>query len=476
MILSKRAFLALFAIIIIEGYVVLSSELLAIKVTIPYIGSGTDMVSIIIAAVLLPLSFGYYAGGQFRPYKNASGQIIRVRDKLARNILTASILLLFGLSYVPLSLFMETLIGEGITHRVLLATIYSALFLILPVFLLGQTIPLISNFFRREKLAEVTGKMLFFSTIGSFLGAIFSTLVLMATVGVHYTAALNFILLGGLFAVLGKRATLRAKTTMFAIVIMGIFFNLGDTLRMLDIVANNQYNVVYVKERPGTDLRVLSLNRNSDSLYSATTKEKHSYVQYIEDRLIYSRWNDAPPMNVLVIGAGGFTLGRDDDVNIYHYVDIDGQLKDIAEKYFLKDTLNINQIFHPVPAESFILEGTEKFDLIVLDAFQGDLTIPENLVTQDFFARLKTRLADNGIVVTNFIVNPAFGDAFSRNIDHTFRSIFPLVTREVVGNYNAWDPERKENVMYLAYNRKEAGKGKIYTDNKNTSYYDRPKD
>ena len=56
----------LFFVIFLEGFVVLSLELLAIRLTIPFVGSGTDTISIIIAAVLLPLAFGYYRGGQFK--------------------------------------------------------------------------------------------------------------------------------------------------------------------------------------------------------------------------------------------------------------------------------------------------------------------------------------------------------------------------------------------------------------------------
>lgn len=65
--LSPAKALTLFTIIVLEGYVVLSSELLAIRQTIPFAGSGTDTISIIIAAVLMPLAFGYYAAGRFRP-------------------------------------------------------------------------------------------------------------------------------------------------------------------------------------------------------------------------------------------------------------------------------------------------------------------------------------------------------------------------------------------------------------------------
>lgn len=476
MSLSKRAFYTLFFIIITEGYVVLSSELLAIRVTIPFIGSGTDVVSVIIAAVLLPLSFGYYYGGKFKPYKNKHGHVVGVREKLTRNILLSTIFLVFGLSYVPLISFMEGLINLGIGHRIALTTIYSGLFLVTPVFLLGQTIPLVSNYFSKEKLSQITGKILFVSTIGSFLGAVFSTLVLMATIGVHYTVSLNFILLGVLYFTIQRREPIWKKSFITLLIVIGIAFNAGPLLKRFHVVENNQYNVIQVFENPGNDIRIISLNHNSDSKYSPTTQTKHNYINFIEVQYLYSRDAESKPLNVLVLGAGGFTFGADEAINTYHYVDIDPTLKKVAEEHFLRKPLAANQIFHPVSAESFLIDGDEKFDLIFLDAYQGDLTIPENLVTQDFFRRVKSRLSDDGVVVANFIVNPSLGNAFARNLDNTFRSVFPLVSRQVIGSYNGWDKDQTRNVIYSYARSDEENNLKIYTDNKNTVYYDKPKE
>lgn len=476
MIISKRAFYSLFAVIIIEGYVVLSSELLAIRVTIPFIGSGTDIVSIIIAAILLPLSFGYYYGGQFKPYRNRKGKIVSVRDKLATNILAATCFLVFGLSYSALIHVMDALIGHGLSNRLLLATIYSAVFLVIPVFLLGQTIPLVSNYFRREKLSQITGKILFFSTMGSFIGATFSTLVLMALVGVHYTAALNFVLLASLFFGLGKRKPEYAKTLMWALLIFGLIINSDSQLRSLNVVKNNQYDVIKVYQKPGSDTMVMSLNHNNDSQYSPSSGKKTDYISFVETNYIYTRNLDAEPLNILVIGAGGFTLGLGDDINQYQFVDIDPDLKKVAELDFLKKKLGDNKKFEPISAESFLIRDKSKYDLIMLDAYQGDLTIPENLVTQDFFKLVKERLAPGGKVIGNFVMNPSFGSAFARNLDNTFRSVFPLISRFTIGQFNGWSKDNIRNVMYVYDNVPEENDLKIYTNNKNTVYYDKPKD
>jgi hypothetical protein len=96
--MKKLGFIAvLFATIVLEGYVVLSSELLAIRQTIPFVGSGTDTISIIIAAVLMPLAFGYQSGGRFKPGMH-NGKYISIREKLIKNMVISQIILLFGIS------------------------------------------------------------------------------------------------------------------------------------------------------------------------------------------------------------------------------------------------------------------------------------------------------------------------------------------------------------------------------------------
>ena len=118
----------LFLVIIIEGYIVLSTELLAIRQSIPFVGSGTDTVSVIIAAVLMPLAFGYQAGGNFK-IKRLFGKRITVRRKLIINITIAALILLPGLSYQFMLMFFSFLSSLEITNRIHQISIYSILFL-----------------------------------------------------------------------------------------------------------------------------------------------------------------------------------------------------------------------------------------------------------------------------------------------------------------------------------------------------------
>ncbi|HOO81929.1 MAG TPA: fused MFS/spermidine synthase [Alphaproteobacteria bacterium] len=478
--ISRKGTFALFTLIILEGYVVLSSELIAIRLNLPFVGSGTDTISIIIAAILMPLAFGYHAGGRFKPgnhiifpgFKNH----INIREKLIINLLTALIFLLFALSYSFIDLFFNTIYETGFKNRIIATTLYAMLFLVMPVYLLGQTIPLSCNFFKQKKLAKITGKILFCSTLGSFAGAIFSTLVLMSHIGVHNTAIINFFILGLLITLLSReRMSLRIALT-WTLILAGVMTNSSQAMRREhSIVENNQYNTISIIQDHNE--RHLVLNGNMSSMYSDDHR-KYKYVQFIEQIALGPIWNETDnPKDILVIGAGAFTLGYGDKGNHYEYVDIDKSLKDIAEKFILKQPLQNNQTFHPLPARAFLTQTNKKYDVIILDAYQGIASIPEHLITREFFAEIKDHLKDDGKMLGNFAVIPNFKSAFSRNLDNTIRSVFPHVSRHSIHDYYAlWQEEDSTitNMIYIYSNNPDTDTKTIYSDLKNRSFLDDP--
>lgn len=468
--------LLLFAIIIIEGYVVLSTELLAIRQTIPFIGSGTDTVSIIIAAVLMPLAFGYQAGGSFKPHKFLN-TYITVRKKLTINIVCATAILTLGMSYRFLFAFFPFIAYVGISDRLLQTSLYCILFLVIPIFLLGQTVPLVTNFFPKDTIPRMTGKILFISTIGSFFGATFSTLVLMTTIGVHHTVTLNFLLLTILVILLNKNKKSYSSKLMVTLFFFGLILNSNIMMQQLHVVKDNRYATIAISHNNGYNH--LHINHNYDSRYNPDTKRKHSYIEFAEDIAIKPIMNNEdPPREILVVGAGGFTFGHDDKKNHYTYVDIDPDLKDIAEQEILKEPIGDNKTFVPEEVRAYLRFNKKKFDLIYLDAYLGGVSIPEHLVTQEFFQQVKDALNDKGTLITNFILSPNFKNTFTKSIDNTFRSVFPHFSRHVISNmYIPWNDSETaaSNVSYIYHHEVDYDPGTIYTDDKNTVFIEKPK-
>jgi len=112
------------------------------------------------------------------------------------------------------------------------------------------------------------------------------------------------------------------------------------------------------------------------------------------------------PKSVLIIGLGGGTLS-----NTIHElypnavidnVEIDPAVTKVARQYF--DFIENDQISAVTQdGRIFIKRASlkkQKYDWIILDAFNGDY-IPEHLLTKEFFEETKSILSDNGIISAN---------------------------------------------------------------------------
>jgi len=465
----------LFLIIFLEGYVVLSTELLAIRLMIPFAGSGADIVSVVIAAVLLPLALGYYRGGHVRQRHIYGERSRSIRKRLISNLIVSSAILTFGLSYVFLDGSMDILRNfVGMHNRVLLTVLYALLFLITPVYLLGQTIPLISHYFPRSQLPVAAGKILFFSTLGSFAGALFSTLVLMPFFGVHIAVIVTIGCLMALTIILQRRKVSFVSLGAVAIFLLALWLNSPQSMSNAGILSNNQYNTLQVVDYDLNNMRVMMVNKSYASVVYQDRRDTNViYNAMIEKNFIGTAAIQERPLSILVLGAGGFAIGRKDQVNHYTFVDLDKNLKQVAEEYFLKEKLGENKTFVPMEARAFLLQSRDKYDLIVIDLFRDYVTMPDDIMVHEFFRAVKDHLKEDGVMAANFVVSPFLQDEYSKNVDATIRSVFPYLNREVTGSYNPWNKGQMTiNVLYSAQNG-PGHRAVVYTDNKNPAIYDR---
>ncbi len=469
-----------FLIILIEGYVVLACELLAIRSMIPFVGSGTETISIIISAVLLPLAIGYHKGGDAfqRKYTKAKakGKFVTVRGILLKNISYALLFLGLGLSYLFLEMFFSGLIHLGIKNRMAQTAIYSLVFLVSPVYMLGQTVPLVSNYFSSKNLSAITGRMLFFSTTGSFFGSVFSTIILMTFIGVHYTVIFTIILLASLVPILliNHKWDGSMARTMLAVAIV-LLLNNGLVMKGMHIVSDNRYNTVEIFDDPKVPGdKYMNINRSWSSKWSNDPEKLFPYIAYREKTFLKPVENASPKKDILIIGAGGFTLGYNDLNNNYTFVDIDAKLKEDSEKYLLPGKLQANKKFVVTPARAFVHNGNEKFDVIVVDTYTNVMSVPMETVTRDFLVDVKKMLKPGAALIINMIATPDFSDKFSVRYDNTFRSVFPNYNRQVINEFTtttAADKDKNVNALYIYFN-KDADNS-IYTDDKNSYSMDR---
>lgn len=438
--------LVLYFIILAEGFVTISAEILTIRQLLPVVGNSIVVTSLIIGMFLLCLAYGYRRGGQYR-----NGYI----ETLKNNFTFCAFWLGIGLSYTFIGLFFYQF-RQYISQEILLAlSVYLVLVTAPLVYILGQTIPITMNLVRQDKTPGATGgKILHLSTLGSFLGSVLTTLLLMEYLGVAWTIIINVCLLIALAAILSAKTLQDGLRLVCLLLMLGVMYELNISLEKNLFVATNaygNYQVVYT-----------NLNKSlvvNDSASSQLTEQNKGYP-YIEmiKKIIFTEMK-LKGKDILILGAGGFTLSaQTTQDNHFTYVDIDQNIENIVKKNFLPE---IAGEFLAADARSFLNANTKKFDVIVSDVYSNKKSIPAHLLTQQYFNQVKENLQSTGVAIFNIVARPTLEDVYSQRVDNTIRSIFNACM--VIPSQHTHEVT---NILYVCKNNKPLGRG-VYTDDLN---------
>ena len=437
----KIPFWFIITLLFVEGFVGLSYQMLYIRQMVPVIGSNIIIVSWIVGMFLLFLAIGYRQGGRF------SGN---VKNKLAKNFIIAGILSGLGLSNFFVSIFFEVFSVFGHYYSLIL---YSSLIVAPTAYLLGQTLPLITNHMPENVVSKVSGDVLFFSTIGSFLGAVLGTNIL-----VHYLGVAETIFIST-FALLLLACFLNKKAFVATFVFIPILFIFTIQYQNQNYIETNEYGSYSIRYFKFYDVDgKFFMSNGSLSSFIGDKGEKVGYIKTVRDIL----FNKLALENkdILTLGAGGFILSHEINNNNFTYVDIDPEIKRIVEEHYLEEP--INGEFVGEDARNYLIKNEKKYDLIFLDAYTGMASIPEHLSTTEFFQLVKNNLKEDGILLINSIADFSFESKFSRAFIESVSQSFPYCYI-MPENFRT---DTGTNIIYLCYNKERV---KPYTDNLNNS-------
>jgi spermidine synthase len=155
--------------------------------------------------------------------------------------------------------------------------------------------------------------------------------------------------------------------------------------------------------------------------------------------------------NVLFVGLGAGSsekrLWRDfPDLHI-EAVELDPVVVDAAYRYFAlpRDPRLRVEVGD---GRQHLARSERRWDVIVVDAFFAD-SIPAHLVTQEFLALVRSRLAPGGVVVTNAIGALAgSGSRLFRSVYKTYRTAFPsVVVHPAILDGDAGDDEYRNLIL-----------------------------
>ncbi len=443
---------ALLLVILIEGFVTISAEILSIRQLIPVAGNSVIVTSLIIGVFLLFLAYGYRRGGSYQ------GDYINV---LKRNFALSAVWLGVGLSYVFIYWFFSLFKSHVHSYVLWALTAYLLIITAPLVYILGQTVPITMNLIRQSETTGATGgKILHLSTIGSFLGAVITSLILMNYLGVAWTVFINCIFLVFLTVLLFDNH----KAEWFRILLLAatllIVYRFNITVEKGAFIKTNSYaNYSVVNYDNG---KMFMSNESPSSFLSTGTKTAFPYIEYVKHLLFQDL--KLSNKNILVLGAGGFTLSAaGTNGNQFTYVDVDKDIKSVVQGSFLP---KIKGEFIADDARDYLNNTDKKYDAIISDVYSNSRSIPAHLLTSEYFMLVNHALQASGFAIFNIIAKPTLDDDYSETIDNTIRSVFKHCM--VVPLPYSTGPS---NIIYICQKNPNMVKD-LYTDDKNRANLD----
>lgn len=435
----------LFGLVFAEGFSSLGAEIIALRRLVPHLGSAITVTAPTIGFFLLALALGYQTGG-----KVDHDFLARVR----RNFLVAATLISVGLAGpVVDALFAHV-------RPALLAYILFIGAVLCPVaWLLGQTVPVLTNLLRHERAGARSGAALYWSTLGSFLGSLALSLGVMQWLGVSAAVLISALLL--LAPVVALDADWRRLPAALGVAAAAAFCNLWLPQQIETAYATYRVQQVSLPDMQAP--RVFWINNSAASLIDHS--EPPRYARYIRRlRAILLDEMHLRGKRILVLGAGGFTLSHREPLNDYLYVDIDPAVKALAERDFLGEP--IVGRFVAADARRFVTDTEERFDAVVVDAYSALTSIPAHLVTREFWRDTRRVLAPDGVLFANFILDSRLASPYARNLLATIQSEYGPCAVEIL-----FREREMGNVLVQCFAGTPPG-GTPYTDERNRADID----
>jgi len=455
-----------------EGFSTLAVEVIAIRLAIPIAGSSVILTGVTLGIVLFALSAGYWRGGAL----SAKWDRARTRTVLARNLLLATAL--YGILAFP---FEARLLDRllDIFSLPLSVAITAGLLFLAPIYFASQTVPMLAELTSGDgKAGRASGKVLFYSTLGSVAGGVFTPVYLFPWLGVARSSYLvcAVLALAGCLMAVDRARFLQALGIGSAAVLAGVgtqnlTFERGD-LYSFDSPYQS-IRIVNEKTEQGRTERLMLVGGGRASAIYADNLETSLPYTLLAERLL----EETHTKNALVIGAAGFTFPRDvaklPGLEQVDAVDVDPSVLPIAERHFLMQPIPNNVRFLPLSARFAIRmlhSQGHRYGFTFVDAYFGK-GIPAELVTAEFFEGVRD-ISDR--TVANALIDRALESAFARNMLAAFRAAFGRVWLIDARPESENDLTNMLVLSWPAQGAKEwTGNGQAYSDDRNDADRDR---
>lgn len=407
--MSLPKYTSAYLVCFVTGFVVLVVELVAFRLLAPYFGMASHVTGIVINGVLLALAVGYYLGG----YVADRWQVLRL--PYVAIFLSAVYLIAVYALYTPLLLAVSRYPATAGVAAAVVAMFF------IPVALLALVPPyFIKAISRDQGVGRVSGRIYAVSTLGSILGGLATTFLLIPNFGSRASFLLAIVcLLVVALPVLPKLATV--ASTFFLLWAVPVS-SPGVEDGAFVYQEESAYNHITVT-RHGEGL-FLRLN-DGFGQHSATLNPDTKLSGYYYDNFLFPQMLVAAD-KTLILGNGSGTIMSQTSHFFETKVDgveLDPKLTAIGQAHFGLQLDSAKQVYHQ-DARVFVRETSQRYDVICLDVYAGGPYIPFHVATVEFFAQLRELLTPEGILAVNL---PFFSHEaeLGEYLQNSIASVFP---------------------------------------------------
>ncbi len=440
------------------GGVLLGVEMAASRVLAPYFGNSLFVWAAIIGVILGGLAAGYWLGGA-------------LADRFP-SVLTLAAVIGAGAAAVLAIPLLDRVVIEAVLNwdpGARLDPVLCTAILFLPMAVLLSAVGPIAVRLQVDALQRVgrtAGRTFAISTAGSIVGTFATAFWLIPEFGVEQLFVL------GAAALFATAALAALAGRLHSVVALACALSVGASLYAMSLGSQHiepltatsaqnwsplfrtrGYGYLDAKDpRVGVEAKDLEVVFAEDTRYHRLAVVDDADTRYLrfDNSLQSAMYLDDPvrtryrytdffhlgiaynpdARNVLFVGLGAGSsekrMLRDFPQLRLQAVELDPVVVDVAYRYFELPRDPRLQV-DVGDGRRFLADDEQRWDVIVIDAFFAD-SIPAHLVTQEFLALVRSRLAPGGVVVTNAIGALAGpGSRLFRSIYKTYRTAFPSV-------------------------------------------------
>jgi spermidine synthase len=404
-------------------------EIIASRILAPYFGASLFVWTSLILTILVALAVGYWLGGVVAE-KGANDLFISILLCVTGAMLVAGVWVSNGFSAVlttMLAAWPNASIGLFLGSLAAAAVIFA-----LPVLIMGMMGPiLLKRLSTGSDVGKASGRYLVASTMGSVVGTLLPTLLLVPNLGSRHSlelVATLFIVLG---AVTLPRRRRGAMVLALALPVIGLTYSQSNQPQDNALFQKESgYQMIRVTERDGWHYLLFNEGSGIQSVYVPEGGRTYLYYDLLSVVPLLRPFHDGDHQVAILGLAGGTGIPRytsllpPGSTVDFTGVEVDDQVIDVARRYFGINDMPVRVLNQD--GRNFLRSTTDTFDAILVDAYSNQLYIPSHMVTKEFFDLVRTRLKPGGILVTNINVTSSAAPLF-RSLAATVSQSFPFV-------------------------------------------------